>query len=153
MVYAGGFLEGTCSHVLDLARGGLHAYAAFGPLPLQVFFLALVLLDPLIVVLALRAGSGGARLAGVVAPLDALANWYVNWPWVKADPAGLLRPVGLLPITLFGMFVVASLLPLLRALNGRGARRATADPAVARPPLIRKDAARQSGPDGNGAHL
>ncbi|MGW0208784.1 hypothetical protein ACWDZ8_24275 [Streptomyces sp. NPDC003233] len=118
VVFAGGFLEGTCAHVLDLVRGGLHAYTGFGPLPLQVFFVALVVLDPLVAVLALRARPLGIRLAGVVMPLDVLANWYVNWPWVKDDPAGLLRPVGLLPITLFGAFVLASLLPLLRALAG-----------------------------------
>jgi hypothetical protein len=118
VVYAGGFLEGTCAHVLDLVSGGLHAYAGFGPLPLQVFFVALVVLDPLVAVLALRARPLGIRLAGVVMPLDVLANWYVNWPWVKDDPAGLLRPVGLLPITLFGAFVLASLLPLLRAVAG-----------------------------------
>jgi hypothetical protein len=151
-VYAGGFLEGACSHVLDLVRGGLRAYAGFGSLSLQVFFVALVVLDPLAAVLALRAQPWGLRLAGVVMTLDVLANWYVNWPWIKEDPAGLLRPVGLLPITLFGVFVLASLRPLLRALDGRAVACATADLPVARPPLIRKDAARQSGPDGNGAH-
>ena len=153
MVYAGGFLEGTCAHVLDLVRGGLHTYAAFGPLALRVFFVALVVLDPLAAVLALRARPLGIRLAGVVMTLDVLANWYVNWPWVKEDPAALLHPVGLLPITLFGAFVLASALPLLRALDGgRAMACATADLPVARPPLIRKDAERQSGPDGNGAH-
>ncbi|MFJ9852561.1 hypothetical protein [Streptomyces sp. NPDC101150] len=44
--YALGFLEGTGAHLLDLVRGGLHAYASFGPVPLQAFFVALVLLDP-----------------------------------------------------------------------------------------------------------
>ncbi|MER6070662.1 hypothetical protein ABT187_17905 [Streptomyces sp. NPDC001817] len=151
VVYAGGFLEGTCSHVLDLTRGGLHAYAAFASLPLQVFFVALVVLDPLVAVLTLRSRAVGVRLAAVVMPLDVFANWYVNWPWVREDPAGLLRPVGLLPITLFGVFVVATVPWLLRALDGRGTRPATADLPVARPPLIRKDAARKSGPDGNGA--
>lgn len=34
-----------------------------------------------------------------------VATWYVNWTWGKEDPAGVLRPVGLLPITLFGAFV------------------------------------------------
>ncbi|MGW7821094.1 hypothetical protein ACWGLF_23860 [Streptomyces puniciscabiei] len=152
VLYAGGFLEGACSHAVDLVRGGLHAYAGFGPVPLQVFFVALVVLDPLAVLLTLRARPSGIRLAGAVMTLDVLANWYVNWPWVRADPARLLHPVGLLPITLFGVFVLASAPALLRALDGRGAAGATADLRVARPPLIRKDAARQSGPDGNGAH-
>lgn len=152
VLYAGGFLEGACSHAADLVRGGLHAYAAFGPVPLQVFFVALVVLDPLAVLLTLRARPSGIRLAAAVVTLDVLANWYVNWPWVKADPARLLHPVGLLPITLFGVFVLASAPALPRALDGRGAAAATAGLRVAWPPLIRKDAARQSGPDGNGAH-
>ncbi|WP_242436868.1 hypothetical protein [Streptomyces sp. CB02488] len=47
---------------------------------------------------------------------DVLANWFVNWPQVHADPAVLLHPVGLLPITLFVLFVVASSPPLLRVM-------------------------------------
>ncbi|MGW2648073.1 hypothetical protein ACWC2T_24855 [Streptomyces sp. NPDC001393] len=126
-------------------------YAAFAPLPLQVFLVALAVLDPLVAVLALRLRPVGIRLAGVVMLLDVLANWYVNWPWLREDPAGLLRAVGLLPITLFGVFVVATAPWLPRALDGRGTRPATAGLPVARPPLIRKDAAQKSGPDGNGA--
>ncbi|WP_245790824.1 hypothetical protein [Streptomyces monashensis] len=148
LLYAGGFLEGTGAHVADLARGGPHAYAGFGPLPLQVFFIALVALDPLAAVLTLRARPAGVRLAVAVMTLDVLANWYANRSWVTAHPAALLRPVGLLPITLFGLFVVATAPALLRAVRGS----ATADLAMARLPPIRKDAARQSGPDGNGAH-
>jgi hypothetical protein len=148
VLYAAGFLEGACAHVLDLARGGPHVYAAFGPPPLQVFFVALVVLDPLAAVLTLRARPSGIRLAGAVMTLDVLANWYVNRSWVAADPTRLLRPVGLLPISLFGLFVVATAPALLRAVRGA----VTADLPVARPESIRKDAARQSGPDGNGAH-
>ncbi|GHE07988.1 hypothetical protein [Streptomyces alanosinicus] len=152
VVYVGGFLEGTCYHALCLVRGGLHAYTGFGPLPLQVLFHALLVLDPLVAVLALRLRPAGIRAAGVVMTLDVLANWYVNRRRVTADPAALLSPVGLLPITLFGVFVLVSLCPLLRALAGRGTGPATADPAVARPVLIRKDAGRQSGSGGDGAH-
>ncbi|MFB7509716.1 hypothetical protein [Streptomyces broussonetiae] len=131
-----------------LARGGLHAYAGFGPLPLQVFFVALVVLDPLAAALTLWLRPWGFKLAAVVMTLDVLANWYVNGAWVAADPTRLLRPVGLLPITLFGLFVVATAPALLRAARGS----VTADLPVVRPPLIRKDAERQSGPDATGAH-
>ncbi|MFB8181333.1 hypothetical protein ACFC8N_35995 [Streptomyces sp. NPDC055966] len=148
VLYAAGFLEGTGYHALDLARGGLHVYAAAGPLPLQVFFVALVALDPLAAALTLRLRPWGFRLAAAVMTLDVLANWYVNWPWVTAHPWAVLRPVGLLPITLFGLFVVVTAPALLRAARGR----ATADLVMARPPSIRKDAGRQPGPDGNGAH-
>jgi hypothetical protein len=50
--------------------------------------------------------------------LDVIANWIVNWPQLQENPAWLLRPVGLLPITLFGLFVIATLVPLLRAMKG-----------------------------------
>ncbi|WP_063789913.1 hypothetical protein [Streptomyces sp. MMG1121] len=148
VVYAAGLVEGTGDHAVVLARGGPHAYAGFGPPPLQVFFVALVVLDPLAAALTLRLRPSGIRLAAGVMTLDVLANWYVNRAWVKANPQELLQPVGLLPITLFGLFVLATALPLLRTVAGG----ATADLPVARPPSIRKDAARQSGPDGNGAH-
>ncbi|MGW4564242.1 hypothetical protein ACWEN3_18115 [Streptomyces sp. NPDC004561] len=152
VAYAAGFLEGTCAHALDLAHGWPHVYASFAPPPLQVFFVALVVLDPLVVVLTLCARPAGVRLAAAVMALDALANWIVNWPWIQADPARLLHPVGLAPITLFALFVLASAPSLLRAVNGRSTPSATADLPVARPPLIGEDAARQPDPDGNGAH-
>ncbi|MGW3208510.1 hypothetical protein [Streptomyces sp. NPDC001135] len=118
VVYAGGFLEGTCSHALCLARGGIHAYSGFGPVPLQAFFVALVVLDPLVVVLTLRTRPSAVWAAGGVMAPDVLANWYVNWSWVKRDPVHLLQPVGLLPITLFGLFVTATMLPLRKAFTG-----------------------------------
>ena len=47
---AAGFTDGTGAHVRDLARGGLSAYR-FAPAAVQVFFVGLVLLDPLLGVL------------------------------------------------------------------------------------------------------
>ncbi|MGG2464560.1 hypothetical protein ACO0M4_33185 [Streptomyces sp. RGM 3693] len=113
--YVLGFSEGACAHFLDLARGGIHVYAAFATVPLQVFFVGLTVLDPLAVVLVGLVRSEGIRLAAAVMTLDVLANWIVNWPQLLADPTWLLRPVGLLPLTLFGLFVVATAVPLLRA--------------------------------------
>ncbi len=49
--------------------------------------------------------------------LDVAANWISNWPSVQADPSQLLQPVGLTAITLFGLFVLVSCLPLLRAMK------------------------------------
>ncbi|MFJ6919470.1 hypothetical protein ACIQUX_36655 [Streptomyces sp. NPDC101133] len=46
-VYLIGLFEGTGSHVADLVRGGIYAYAAFHHVSLQVFFVSLVVLDPL----------------------------------------------------------------------------------------------------------
>ncbi|MFF5403184.1 hypothetical protein ACFY8K_14430 [Streptomyces misionensis] len=131
LVHAGGFLEGTGWHAADLARRGPHAYSSF-PLVLQVFFVALVVLDPLVAVLVLGARRAGVPSAGAVVAADAFANWFVNWSWLNADWTRLLRPVGLLPITLFALFVLATSRPLWRALS--------ADPVVAWAASIREDA-------------
>lgn len=120
MAYVAGFAEGTGAHAIDLLRGGLHAYAGFAPLALQVFFVGLVVLDPLVVVSLSRMRPGGARLAGIVMAADMAANWWVAWPSLRDDPSRLLRPVGLPPITVFGMFVLVTAMPLRRSLSGAG---------------------------------
>ena len=116
--YVLGVLQGTGAHVLDLVGGGIHVYASFAPVPLQVFFVSLVVWNPLVVVLVGLVRRVGIHLACGVMALDVLANWIVNWPRMAKDPTWLLRPVGLLPITLFGLFVVVSSVPLRRALAG-----------------------------------
>ncbi|GGU71641.1 hypothetical protein GCM10010211_41740 [Streptomyces albospinus] len=128
-VYGIGFLQGACFHFVVLAQGGVHGYAAFAPLPLRVFFACLLVLDPLIAVLVGLARPAGVPLEGGVMVLDAAANWLVNWPQVRDDPAWLLRPVGLLPITLFCLFVLATQVPLLRVIKGNGPRRGGGDPS------------------------
>ncbi|WP_234332230.1 hypothetical protein [Streptomyces sp. NRRL F-5650] len=109
-----GFLEGSCVHVSDLVRGGIHAYASFPEVSFQAFFISLAALDPLVVVLVALVRREGIWLASGVMVLDVSANWIGSRQWLRDDPAELLRPVGLLPITLFGLFVVASLVPLHR---------------------------------------
>ncbi|QHC28047.1 hypothetical protein [Streptomyces sp. HF10] len=116
VVAIGGFLEGTGAHALDLARHGLGAYSSFAP-PLQVFFSALVVLDPLVAVPLLYARPAGVLLGAVVMTADTLGNWYANWSWLHADWTRLPHPVGMLPITLFGLFVLVSALPPARALT------------------------------------
>lgn len=54
----------------------------------------------------------GIRLAGAVMVVDVCVNWWGNRHWLRDDPGQLL---GLLPLTLFGVFVIASWLPLRRA--------------------------------------
>ncbi|MEF3112577.1 hypothetical protein [Streptomyces chrestomyceticus] len=114
--YAFAFTQGTCAHLIDLARGGVHAYAAFPQVSLQVFFISLVVLDPLTVFLVIRLHRAGPWLACGVMLADATANWIGNWQRATADPAALLRPVGLLPITLFTLYVLVTCIPLHRAL-------------------------------------
>jgi hypothetical protein len=99
-VYLIGFAQGTGAHVRDLVRGGIHAYS----------------LLPQVLIAFVR--REGIWLAAGVMVIDVAANWTGNWPSVHEDPARLLRPVGLLPITLFGVFVLVTALPLLRVMPG-----------------------------------
>ncbi|MEV6024836.1 hypothetical protein [Streptomyces sp. NPDC052036] len=79
--------------------------------------MSLVVLDPLVVALVGLVQRSGIWWGSGVMTLDVAANWVSNWPSVKADPAQLLQPVGLTSITLFGLFVLVSCLPLLRAMK------------------------------------
>ncbi|MGB6455544.1 MAG: hypothetical protein WBH47_13795 [Streptosporangiaceae bacterium] len=122
--YAAGFTDGTGAHVRDLARRGLNAYG-FAPAAVQVFFVSLVLLDPLVVVLIVRVCRAGVWLAGSVMAADMAANWFVS----RASLSLLLRPAaGLLAITVFGLFVLISVIPLQRCLSAA----ASADRVAAR---------------------
>ncbi|KUN83148.1 hypothetical protein AQJ66_19845 [Streptomyces bungoensis] len=119
LVYVVGFLEGTGAHGYFLVTGGLRAYG-YAPVLVQLLFHALLLLDPLVALLIIRARPGGPLLAAVVMLADVLGNWIVTWGAVTTRPAAFLRPVGLLPITLFGVFVLLTALPLRRALTPGG---------------------------------
>jgi hypothetical protein len=47
-----GFVEGFADHVLWMTRGGIYAYAHDYPLvPIQVFFVSLIVVEPLTIVL------------------------------------------------------------------------------------------------------
>ncbi|WP_144440868.1 hypothetical protein [Streptomyces roseifaciens] len=118
-VYVVGFLEGTGAHGYFLATGGLDAYG-YAPLPVQLLFHGLLLLDPLAALMIIRARPGGPLLAAVVMFADVVGNCNVAWSTVMTHPTAFLRPIGLLPITLFGIFVLLTALPLRRALASSG---------------------------------
>ncbi|MFI9388275.1 hypothetical protein [Kutzneria sp. NPDC052558] len=110
VVYVVGFLVGTATHTVDLLAGGY----SWAPMPLAVFFTALVVIDPLTAVLVALGKSWGVTVAFAAIALDLLANWYVNWPRL---PAALLHPTWLL-LNLFSLFVLATWWPLRRRLSG-----------------------------------
>lgn len=116
MVYAIGFIQATGVPAYFLAVGGLGAYNP-APIPVQLLFHALLLLDPLVAVLIIYARPVGPLLGAAVMLADAVANWWIQWSDVLAHPAAYLRPVGLLAITLFGVLVLATALPLRSALT------------------------------------
>jgi hypothetical protein len=116
-VYLIGFAQGTAAHIRDLVRGGIHAYSFLPQAWIQVFFVSLVVLDPLVLALVVFVRREGVWLAVGVMVVDVATNWIGNWPSLDEDAARLLRPVGLLPISLFGVFVLVTALPLLRVMK------------------------------------
>ncbi|MGW2639115.1 hypothetical protein [Streptomyces sp. NPDC001348] len=117
--YVIGFVEGAGAHAYFLATGGLHTYG-YAATPVQYLFHGLLLLDPLVALLIVLGRPYGPLLAAVVMTADLSANWATAVSAVRAHPLAFLRPVGLLPITLFGIFVLLTALPLHRALTAGG---------------------------------
>lgn len=118
-LYIVGFAEGTGDHLRWMTHGGIHAYASSYPqVPLQAFFVTLIVLDPLAVVLLALVLRAGIWLACGVMVLDIAANWAGNWSRVQHRPNGLLLDAPWL-ITLFGLFVLASAPPMLRLTKNR----------------------------------
>jgi hypothetical protein len=114
-VYLIGFADGTADHVRWMTRGGIHAYAPSYPqIAIQVFFVSLVVLDPLVVVLVAFVRREGIWLAAAVMALDLAANWTGNWARIRHDWASNVPWL----ITLFGVFVLVTALPLLRVMKG-----------------------------------
>ena len=127
VIYVLGFAEGTGDHLYELITRGLSAYY-YAPPAIAVFFHLLLLIDPGTALVVLRRRSFGPALAAAVMTGDLLANGWVNWPDVRADPWQFVRPYGLLVLTLFGLFVFVTAVPLHRATRGSGSgRRAVAD--------------------------
>ena len=120
--YLAGFADGTGAHLLAAARSGIDAYAAFPQAWQRVLLASLVVLDPLVVVLVALVRRAGIVLAGAVMAADLAANLTGNWAGIQRHPGGLLLSAGLLWIGLFGLFVLVTLVPLLRAGDAARAR-------------------------------
>jgi hypothetical protein len=120
--YLAGFADGTVAHLLAAARSGIDAYDTFPQGWQRVLLASLVALDPLVVVLVALVRRAGIALAGAVMAADLAANLTGNWPAIQRDPAGTLLSAGLLAIGLFGLFVLATVIPLLRAVHAPAAR-------------------------------
>ena len=71
-------------------------------------------------------GFGPAGPHAILA-LDLGSNWYYNWSAIHADPGLFWAPVGLLPMSSFGLFAAGAGVPLWRVLRRRAPRRATPD--------------------------
>ena len=78
-----------------------------------MLFVALIILDPLTLVLVAGVRRAGIWLAAAVMAMDVAANWIGNWSRITSAPANLLA-TELWLITAFGVFVLASAPVLLR---------------------------------------
>ncbi|MER6978998.1 hypothetical protein [Streptomyces carpinensis] len=114
VVYVIGFLEGTGAHAYFAATGGIHAYRDW-PMPSQLLFHSLLVLDALAAAWIALVRPAGPVLGAAVIAADLTANWWGNWAGVVRHPLDYLQPVGLTPITLFGLFVFATAAPLRRS--------------------------------------
>ena len=110
-VYVGAFLVGTVSHIVDFALQGADVYATAPP-ALRLFFVALVVIDPVVVVLLLRLRRSGLLLAVAVIVADVAANLAMT----TIDPAWPF------PVTqsLFGLFALVAAPPAWRAMAAIG---------------------------------
>ena len=98
-----------------MTHGGIHAYAPSYPqIAIQVFFVSLLVLDPLVVALVAFVRWEGIWLAAAVMALDIAANWIGNWIRIRHDRVSDVPWL----ITLFGVFVLVTALPLLRVMKG-----------------------------------
>lgn len=107
VVWALVFLEGACWHAYVLAVHGLAVFD-FAPAVARFYFHSLLILDPLALVMVLRRSRSGVLFGAGVMTADVAANLYTNWHALSTDPGQFLTPVGLLPITLSGLFVLAT---------------------------------------------
>jgi hypothetical protein len=127
-----GVADGTGDHMRWMLHGGIHAYAAAYPqVPIQVLFVGLVVLDPLAAVLAGLARREGVWLSCAIAIMvaDVIANWIGNWTRITSPPGRLFDAVPWL-ITVFGLFVFSTAIPLTRVIR-RNRSAGTVSPAQA----------------------
>lgn len=102
------------AHAYDVIRGGLHAYR-YWPLPSQLLFHALIALNLLAAVWVALAHPAGPPLGATIMAADLTANWWGNWDGILRHPLDYLHLVGLPTMTLFGLFVLATAVPLHRS--------------------------------------
>lgn len=99
------------------AHAGISTAAAhdYPLVPIQVFFVSLIVVEPLTIVLLWFVRQEGIWLACAVMVVDMAANWIGNWSHIRDDWA--LRVPWL--ITVFGLFVLSFSLPMLRLVSMR----------------------------------
>jgi hypothetical protein len=111
-VWIAGFLVGTTTHVADLVLSGADVYTGFHPAT-RLFWVALTLADPLVVVLIAVRDRAGVVLGVLIMLADVTVNWTV---FATTDDFGL---PGVLNQSLFCVFVLLTARPLWKNLPVR----------------------------------
>jgi hypothetical protein len=111
-----GFLVGTTTHLIDLVSGGLDVYSGFPP-GVRVFWVALTVLDPAVVVLVALRQRAGLALGAVVMVADVAVNATVF------AVVGGLSPFGLVSQSVFALFVLGTAPVLWRGFRSSRLRR------------------------------
>jgi hypothetical protein len=102
MLWIAGFAIGTATHLLELLRFGFLPYR-FAPAPFNLFWTALVLIDPLVVLLLLTFRRAGLVLGAATMLADVAANSYTVYGLGHSELYGPLQMQ-----TLFLGFVLGS---------------------------------------------
>ena len=72
------FTQGAIAHILDFIRRGWPPYH-HGPLPVRIFWTALIVLDPAVILLLIKHRRAGLTLAATVMLLDVATNSYATF--------------------------------------------------------------------------
>ncbi len=75
-VYCVCFAQGAIAHILDVMHGGWPLFYYHGPGLIGIFWTALILLDPAIILLLLKRRQAGLIAALSIMLLDVAANSY-----------------------------------------------------------------------------
>jgi hypothetical protein len=100
-----GFVVGTTTHAVDLVVGGSNVYSDF-PLGVRLFWVALTLLDPAVVVLIVLRRRSGIVLGSAVIIADIVVNW------TAFAVVGGLSVFGVVSQSLFAVLIVVTARPL-----------------------------------------
>lgn len=101
-IWVAGFLIGTGTHIADLIVGGTGAYEGFPP-GARLFWTALTVLDPTVVVLLLLRMRAGIVIGVMVILADIAVNWTVF------ALVGGLSLFGVVSQSLLAIFIVSTM--------------------------------------------
>ena len=104
-IWVAGFSVGTITHLIELLTQGAGVYGNM-PVSVRVFWVALTIIDPLVLILILLRRRAGIWLGGAVMVADVAVNWTVALSVPGATGPGLITQ----PLFLLFLLITAPLL-------------------------------------------